>query len=180
MKRPTLTVLAAAGSAALLLSLGACSGSDSGSSSEAPSSAPASESAAPAPESSAAEAPTGDLTPANVEAKLTEAGIECGEVGTEDSTEEDGIKVTAVSCTIGQDGGIVVAIAPSVDEMVKAKADFCGSFEEAEGDTLGDEATELAYGSTWLALTLTTEVTAAQVADALGGTATTTGEYCKG
>lgn len=179
MTRPSLTILATAAAAALVLSLGACSGS--GTSSESGSaSAPAGESSAA--ESSAAEspaAPTGDLTPANVEAKLADAGIECGEVGTEDSTEEDGITVTAVSCTIGQDGGIVVAIAPSVDEMVKAKADFCGSFEEAEGDSLGDEATELAYGETWLALTLTTEVTAGQVADALGGTATTTGEYCK-
>ena len=180
MKRLSLGTLAVAATAALVLSQSACSGSDSGSdagsSSGAPSTAAGSESSAPAPESSPAEDLSGDLTPANVEAKLGAAGITCDEIGTEKSTEEDGINVTAVSCAIGEDGGVVVAIAPSVEEMVKAKADFCGSFDV----TVEDDGTEMAYGDTWLALTLTPAVSASDVASALGGTAIATSEYCKG
>ena len=60
------------------------------------------------------------LTAADVEPKLSSAGIDCSETSSQPL--EDGIGATAVTCALGESGGIVVIVADSADEVAKAQA----------------------------------------------------------
>ena len=111
------------------------------------------------------------LTAADVEPKLSSAGIDCSETSSQPL--EDGIGATAVTCALGESGGIVVIVADSADEVAKAKAELCATVTPDQGNL------DLAYGDTWLSVTLSTAgIGAPQVADALGGQVATTTDYC--
>jgi hypothetical protein len=111
------------------------------------------------------------LTVEDVEPRLESAGIDCTE--TSSKPLEDGIAATAVTCALGAAGGVVVIIADSADEMAKAKAELCAAAAAEQGEL------ELASGDTWLSVVATTQdVTAEQVADALGGQVQKVADYC--
>lgn len=115
-------------------------------------------------------APT-PLTAAEVTPKLEAAGIDCTE--TANRPLEEGIAATAVTCALGDTGGVVVIVATSADEVAKAKLELCAQAAEEQGGL------ELAFGDTWLSVVLSTQgVQAQQVADALGGQVQKVSEYC--
>ena len=111
------------------------------------------------------------LTPDEVVPKLEAAGIDCTETASEPV--QEAIAATAVTCALGESGGIVVIVAESTDELAKAKDELCGEVPDEQGNL------EVAAGDTWLAVTLSTVgVGAAQVAEALGGSASKIKDYC--
>jgi hypothetical protein len=111
------------------------------------------------------------MTPDEVVPKLEAAGIECTETASEPV--QEAIAATAVTCALGESGGIVVIVAESTDELAKAKDELCGEVPDEQGNL------EVAAGDTWLAVTLSTVgVGAAQVAEALGGSASKIKDYC--
>lgn len=111
------------------------------------------------------------LAASDVIPKLEAAGIDCTE--TAEEPVEEGIAATAVTCAIGDAGGVVVIVAESADEITKAKAELCAQIPDEQGNL------EVATGETWLAVTLSTVgVGAAQVAEALGGQVAKIKDYC--
>jgi hypothetical protein len=111
------------------------------------------------------------MTPDEVVPKLEAAGIDCTETASEPV--QDAIAATAVTCALGESGGIVVIVAESTDELAKAKDELCGEVPDEQGNL------EVAAGDTWLAVTLSTVgVGAAQVAEALGGSVSKIKDYC--
>lgn len=111
------------------------------------------------------------LAASDVIPKLEAAGIDCTE--TAEEPVEEGIAATAVTCAIGDAGGVVVIVAESADEITKAKAELCAQIPDEQGNL------EVATGETWLAVTLSTiGVGAAQVAEALGGQVAKIKDYC--
>jgi len=111
------------------------------------------------------------LTADEVLPKLEAAGIDCTE--TAEEPVEEGIAATAVTCALGDAGGVVVIVAESADEITKAKAELCAQIPDEQGNL------EVAAGETWLAVTLSTVgVGAAQVAEALGGQVAKIKDYC--
>ena len=113
----------------------------------------------------------GPLAASDVVPKLEAAGIDCTETSSEPV--EEGIAATAVTCAIGEAGGVVVIVAESADELDKAKAELCAQIPDDQGNL------EIATGETWLSVTLSTVgVGAAQVAEALGGEAVKIKDFC--
>jgi hypothetical protein len=111
------------------------------------------------------------LTAEEVIPKLEAAGIECTE--TSSQPVEDGIAATAVTCALGESGGIVTIVAESSEEAAKAKLELCAQIPNEQGNL------ELASGDAWLSVTLSTVgVGAAQVAEALGGQVAKVKDYC--
>lgn len=111
------------------------------------------------------------LTADEVAPKLEAAGIDCSE--TASRPVEEGIDATAVTCALGETGGVVVIVAQSAEEVAKAKTELCAQVAEAQSGL------ELAYGENWLSVVLSTQgVQAQQVADALGGQVQKVTEYC--
>jgi hypothetical protein len=103
--------------------------------------------------------------------KLEAAGIDCTETSTEQV--EAGIAATAVTCALGESGGVVVIVAESADEINKARLELCAQIPGEQGNL------EVATGESWLSVTLSTVgVGPAQVAEALGGTVSKITEYC--
>lgn len=103
--------------------------------------------------------------------KLESAGIDCTETST--SPVEDGIVATAVTCALGETGGVVVIVAESAEEIDKARLELCAQIPGEQGNL------EVATGDAWLSVTLSTVgVGAAQVAEALGGKVSKITEYC--
>ncbi|MEY3733154.1 MAG: hypothetical protein RL347_513 [Actinomycetota bacterium] len=111
------------------------------------------------------------LAASDVIPKLEAAGIDCTE--TAEEPVEEGIAATAVTCALGDSGGIVTIVAESADEITKAKAELCAQIPDEQGNL------ELAAGETWLSVTLSTVgVGASQVAEALGGQVAKIKDYC--
>lgn len=113
----------------------------------------------------------GPLSVNDVVPKLEAAGIDC----TESSSEpvEEGIAATAVTCALGDSGGVVVIVADESAEIDKARDELCAQIPEEQGNL------EVATGNAWLSVTLSTVgVGAAQVAEALGGEVSKVGTYC--
>ncbi len=111
------------------------------------------------------------LTVDEVVPKLEAAGIDCSETST--APVEDGIAATAVTCALGDTGGVVVIVAESADEINKARLELCAQIPNEQGNL------EVATGDAWLSVTLSTVgVGAAQVAEALGGEVSKITEYC--
>lgn len=103
--------------------------------------------------------------------KLESAGLACTETSSE--AVEEGIAATAVTCVLGEAGGVVVIVAESAEELDKAKSELCAQIPEEQGNL------EIATGQTWLSVTLSTVgVGAAQVAEALGGEAVKIKDFC--
>jgi hypothetical protein len=103
--------------------------------------------------------------------KLEAGGIDCSETST--APVEDGIAATAVTCALGETGGVVVIVAESADEINKARLELCSQIPNEQGNL------EVATGDAWLSVTLSTVgVGAAQVAEALGGEVSKITEYC--
>lgn len=114
---------------------------------------------------------SGALTTEDVVPKLEAAGIDCTE--TSSQPVEDGIAATAVTCALGETGGVVVIVADSPDEIAKAKAELCAQIPGEQGNL------EIAHGENWLSVTLSTVgVGAAQVSEALGGEISKIDQYC--
>jgi hypothetical protein len=113
----------------------------------------------------------GPLTADDVVPRLEAAGIDCTETSSEPI--ETGVQATAVTCVLGEAGGIVVIVAESAEEIAKAQRELCSQVDPAQGNL------QLAAGEHWLSVTLSTVgVGAAQVAEALGGTASQVKAYC--
>jgi hypothetical protein len=111
------------------------------------------------------------LTAEEVVPKLEAAGITCTDTST--APVEEGIVATAVTCALGETGGVVVIVADSADEIGKAKLELCAQIPDEQGNL------EVATGDAWLSVTLSTVgIGPAQVAEALGGTVTKITEYC--
>lgn len=111
------------------------------------------------------------LTAEEVVPKLEAAGINCTDTST--APVEEGIVATAVTCALGETGGVVVIVADSADEIGKAKLELCAQIPDEQGNL------EVATGDAWLSVTLSTVgIGPAQVAEALGGTVTKITEYC--
>ena len=113
----------------------------------------------------------GPLSVNDVVPKLEAAGIAC----TESSSEpvEEGIVATAVTCALGESGGVVVIVADEATEIDKARSELCAQIPDEQGNL------EVAHGNAWLSVTLSTVgVGAAQVAEALGGEVSKVGTYC--
>lgn len=111
------------------------------------------------------------LTAEEVVPKLEAAGITC----TDDSSQpvEEGIAATAVTCALGEAGGVVVIVAESAEEIDKAQAELCAQIPDSQSNL------EVATGSEWLSVTLSTVgVGASQVAEALGGKVSKIKDYC--
>lgn len=103
--------------------------------------------------------------------KLEAAGITCTDTST--APVEEGIAATAVTCALGETGGVVVIVADSADEIGKARLELCAQIPDEQGNL------EVATGDAWLSVTLSTVGTGpAQVAEALGGTVSKITEYC--
>ena len=111
------------------------------------------------------------LTPDEVVPKLEASGLDCTETSSE--AVEEGIAATAVTCALGDAGGVVVIVAESSEELDKAKAELCAQIPDDQGNL------EIASGDAWLSVTLSTVgVGAAQVAEALGGSAVKIKDFC--
>jgi len=111
------------------------------------------------------------LTAEEVVPKLEASGITCTETST--APVEEGIAATAVTCALGETGGVVVIVADSADEIGKARLELCAQIPDEQGNL------EVATGDAWLSVTLSTVgIGPAQVAEALGGTVTKITEYC--
>jgi hypothetical protein len=111
------------------------------------------------------------LAASEVIPKLEASGIDCTE--TADQPVEDGIAATAVTCAIGETGGIVTIVAESAEELDKAKSELCAQIPNEQGNL------ELASGNAWLSVALSTAgIGAAQVAEALGGQVAKIKDYC--
>lgn len=111
------------------------------------------------------------LTADEVVPKLESAGIDCTETSSEPV--QDAIAATAVTCALGESGGVVVIVGESAEEIDKAKAELCAQIPEGQGNL------EVATGDAWLSVTLSTVgIGAAQVAEALGGKAVKIDDYC--
>ena len=111
------------------------------------------------------------LTPDEVVPKLEASGLDCTETSSE--AVEEGIAATAVTCALGDAGGVVVIVAESSEELDKAKAELCAQIPDDQGNL------EIASGNAWLSVTLSTVgVGAAQVAEALGGEAVKIKDFC--
>ena len=111
------------------------------------------------------------LTAEEVVPKLEAEGITCTDTST--APVEEGIVATAVTCALGETGGVVVIVADSADEIGKAKLELCAQIPDEQGNL------EVATGDAWLSVTLSTVgIGPAQVAEALGGTVTKITEYC--
>jgi hypothetical protein len=103
--------------------------------------------------------------------KLEAAGIDCTETSSEPVRE--GINATAVTCALGEAGGVVVIVAESAEEINKARLELCSQIPDEQGNL------EVASGDAWLSVTLSTVgVGPAKVAEALGGTVSKITEYC--
>lgn len=113
----------------------------------------------------------GPLAADDVVSSLEAAGIDCTETSSEPVQES--IAATAVTCALGEAGGIVVIVAESSDDLGKAQEELCSTVQPAQGNL------DLATGDYWLSVTLSTVgVGAAQVAEALGGQATKIKQFC--
>ena len=111
------------------------------------------------------------LAPDEVVPKLEASGLDCTETSSE--AVEEGIAATAVTCALGDAGGVVVIVAESSEELDKAKAELCAQIPDDQGNL------EIASGNAWLSVTLSTVgVGAAQVAEALGGEAVKIKDFC--
>ena len=111
------------------------------------------------------------LTPDEVIPKLEAAGLECTETAREPVQES--IAATAVTCALGDAGGIVVIVAESAEDIDKARLELCSQIPEEQGNL------EVATGTDWLSVTLSTVgVGPAQVAEALGGEVSKIKDYC--
>ena len=111
------------------------------------------------------------LTADEVVPKLEASGLDCTETSSE--AVEEGIAATAVTCALGEAGGVVVIVAESGEELDKAKSELCAQIPDDQGNL------EIATGETWLSVTLSTVgVGAAQVAEALGGQAVKIKDFC--
>ena len=113
----------------------------------------------------------GPLSVNDVVPKLEAAGIAC----TESSSEpvEEGIVATAVTCALGESGGVVVIVADEATEIDKARLELCAQIPDSQGNL------EVAHGNAWLSVTLSTVgVGPAQVAEALGGQVSKVDAYC--
>jgi hypothetical protein len=111
------------------------------------------------------------LTAEEVVPKLEAAGITCTDTST--APVEEGIAATAVTCALGETGGVVVIVADSADEIGKARLELCAQIPDEQGNL------EVATGDAWLSVTLSTVgIGPAQVAEALGGTVSKITEYC--
>ena len=111
------------------------------------------------------------LTVDEVVPKLEAAGIDCTETSSEPV--EDDIAATAVTCALGEAGGVVVIVAESAAEIDKARSELCAQIPDEQGNL------EVASGETWLSVTLSTVgIGATQVAEALGGQAVKIKDYC--
>jgi uncharacterized protein YbjT (DUF2867 family) len=114
---------------------------------------------------------SGPLAADDVVPKLEAAGLDCTETSSE--AVQESIAATAVTCALGEAGGIVVIVADSSDDLAKAQQELCSQVDPAQGNL------DLASGDYWLSVTLSTVgVGATQVADALGGKATKIKEFC--
>ena len=113
----------------------------------------------------------GPLSVNDVVPKLEAAGIDCTETSSEPV--EEGIAATAVTCALGDSGGVVVIVADESAEIDKARSELCAQIPDEQGNL------EVAHGNAWLSVTLSTVgVGAAQVAEALGGEVSKVGTYC--
>jgi hypothetical protein len=111
------------------------------------------------------------LAPDEVIPKLEAAGLECSETASEPV--QDAIAATAVTCALGEAGGIVVIVAESPEDIDKARIELCGQIPDEQGNL------EVATGTDWLSVTLSTVgVGPAQVAEALGGQVAKIKDYC--
>lgn len=114
---------------------------------------------------------SGPLSVNDVVPKLEAAGVDCTETSSEPV--EEGIVATAVTCALGESGGIVVIVADEPAEIDKARKELCAQIPDEQGNL------EVATGNAWLSVTLSTVgVGAAQVAEALGGEVTKIDAYC--
>jgi hypothetical protein len=114
---------------------------------------------------------TAPLTVDEVVPKLEAAGITCTE--TSSQPVEDSIAATAVTCALGEAGGVVVIVAESAEEIGKAQAELCAQIPDSQANL------EVATGAQWLSVTLSTVgVGAPQVAEALGGQVSKIKDYC--
>ena len=111
------------------------------------------------------------LTADEVIPKLETAGLECSETANEPV--QEGIAATAVTCALGEAGGVVVIVGESAEEIDKARAELCAQIPDEQGNL------EVATGDYWLSVTLSTVgVGAPQVAEALGGQVAKIKDYC--
>ena len=111
------------------------------------------------------------LTPDEVIPKLEAAGLECSETAREPV--QEAIAATAVTCALGDAGGIVVIVAESAEDIDKARLELCSQIPDEQGNL------EVATGTDWLSVTLSTVgVGPAQVAEALGGQVSKIKDYC--
>lgn len=111
------------------------------------------------------------LTADEVVPKLEASGLDCTETSSE--AVEEGIAATAVTCALGEAGGVVAIVAESGEELDKAKSELCAQIPDEQGNL------EIATGDAWLSVTLSTVgVGAAQVAEALGGEAVKVKDFC--
>lgn len=114
---------------------------------------------------------SGPLSVNDVVPKLEAAGIDCTETSSEPV--EEGIVATAVTCALGESGGVVVIVADEAAEIDKARKELCSQIPDEQGNL------EVATGNAWLSVTLSTVgVGAAQVAEALGGEVSKIDAYC--
>lgn len=111
------------------------------------------------------------LTADEVIPKLEAAGLECSETAREPV--QEAIAATAVTCALGDAGGIVVIVAESAEDIDKARLELCSQIPDEQGNL------EVATGTDWLSVTLSTVgVGPAQVAEALGGQVSKIKDYC--
>ena len=110
------------------------------------------------------------LTPDEGIPKLEAAGLECSETAREPV--QEAIAATAVTCALGDAGGIVVIVAESAEDIDKARLELCSQIPDEQGNL------EVATGTDWLSVTLSTVgVGPAQVAEALGGQVSKVKDY---
>lgn len=108
----------------------------------------------------------------DVEPRLNDAGITCTQSAIEPF--QDGLVARAATCLIGDQGGVVVAVADTTDDFADVKTSLCGEADSQE------DLPNIAYGDNWLAVIALQDesVTAEQVAEALGGESGSVTAFC--
>lgn len=110
------------------------------------------------------------LTVEQAQEGLREVG--CAEVETEQETDDSGVPFTLVGCQLGATGAVVVNI---VDASTAIRDVVCSG-----GDALVESADlPIATGPNWAGVVFDADgTTVSELAEALGGEATTVGAYC--
>lgn len=110
------------------------------------------------------------LTVEQAQEGLLEVG--CAEVETEQETDDSGVPFTLVGCQLGATGAVVVNI---VDASTAIRDVVCSG-----GEALTESADlPIATGPNWAGVIFDADgTTVADLAQALGGEATTVGAYC--